>query len=252
MLEIIDHGLVREVRLAQPPVNALNRRLVEALDEALRTAEDLAMDPMRLRAVVLSGLPGVFSAGLDVREVVESDESVRALVLAFRALQVRLVRSPFPVVAAITGQCPAGAAVLAILCDHRIMARGEFRMGFSEVKVGLYPGQRLYRCLIRLVGITQSASMMTRGLMLASDQAFACGLVDELSEPDQVIARALELAHELAALPVQAYQKTRALVRADLADIFDAPMESPEHASVTGWVTDETRALIKRARAARD
>ncbi len=252
MLEIIDHGVVREVRLARPPVNALSRHLVEALDEALRVAEGLARDPLRLRAVVLSGLPGVFSAGLDIREVVDSDESVRTLVLAFRALQERLVRSPFPVVVAITGQCPAGAAVLAILCDHRIMARGDFHMGYSEVKVALYPGQRLYRCLTRVVGGTQAASMLTRGLMLGSEQALACGLVDELTAPDQVIVRALELAHELAALPLQAYQKTRALVRAELIDIFEAPMESPEHASVTGWVTDETRALIQRARAARD
>ena len=63
MLEISDHGAIRQIRLNRPPANAINPELVlnlsRELDEAARTAD----------AVVVSGAPGMFSAGLDVPEL---------------------------------------------------------------------------------------------------------------------------------------------------------------------------------------
>src|SRR5690606_10779045 len=92
MLETIDHGAVREIRLARPPVNALSPELVVALESALAAA---AVDA---RAVVLSGQPGMFSAGLDMKALLARD---RAQMLEFWgqffALLRRLATSRVPV-----------------------------------------------------------------------------------------------------------------------------------------------------------
>src|SRR5690606_31965354 len=115
MLEKIDHGAVREIRLARPPVNALSPELVVALEAALAEAGEQA------RAIVLSGQPGMFSAGLDMKALLARDRAQMAeFWAAFLALLKRLATSRVPVVAAITGHSPAGGAVMAIFCDQRV------------------------------------------------------------------------------------------------------------------------------------
>jgi len=246
MIERHEHGPVRELRLANPPVNALNMALVQRLDAELAAAAE-----QHVRALVLSGQPGLFSAGLDVREVAAAAaEPLRRFIDAFFKLQERLARSPIPVVAAITGHCPAGGTVLALYCDHRVMARGPFRIGLNEVQVGLYPGLTIYRAFERLVGSAKAASLLPRGAMLDPDAALASGLVDELAEPEQVVARALELAVELTRLPPQAYARTRSLVRTDLLRLFDEPDEDVSAVFGAEWVGAEARermaAMLKR------
>lgn len=242
MIEIQDHGLVRQVRLARPPVNALDAELLSRLDAALAAAAASSA-----RAVVLSGGAGVFSAGLDVRELASGDQGrINALVEHFGRVQLRLARSPLPVVAAIGGHCPAGGAVMSILCDYRIMADGPFRIGLNEVRMGLYPGATVYRCFERLLGTRHAAALLATGALIEPRQALALGLVDEVVEPGRVDARAIEYANELAALPPQAYARTRALVRRDLVRLFDEPEETLESLLASGWVTDETRAAAAR------
>lgn len=246
MIERLEHGPVRELRIANPPVNALNMALIQRLDAELAVAAE-----QHVRALVLSGQPGLFSAGLDMREVVAAAaEPLRRFIDAFFKLQERLARSPIPVVAAITGHCPAGGTVLALYCDHRVMARGPFRIGLNEVQVGLYPGLTIYRAFERLVGSAKAASLLPRGAMLDPDAALASGLVDELAEPEQVVARALELAVELTRLPPQAYARTRSLVRTDLLRLFDEPDEDVSAVFGAEWVGAEARermaAMLKR------
>jgi enoyl-CoA hydratase/carnithine racemase len=253
MIEVIQHGAVRELRLARPPVNALSLALIDALDAAIAAAGEAARGGAAdvPRALVIAGTKGIFSGGLDVREVTAGGETTRALVLAFARLQLRLVHSPLPVIAAITGHSPAGGAVIAMLCDHRVMAAGDFRIGLNEVQVGLYPGETIYRAFERLVGTRQAASLLSRGVMLRADEALASGLVDELVGPEAVVDRAIALAREIVALPPQAYARTRILVRADLRRLFDAPPEALEKLFEDGWVTDETRERMSRLLAPR-
>ncbi|MCP5328797.1 MAG: enoyl-CoA hydratase/isomerase family protein [Steroidobacteraceae bacterium] len=240
MLECHDHGPIRELRLANPPVNALGLALVQRLD-----AELVAAAEHGVRALVLSGQPGMFSGGLDVREIMAATaESLLFLVETFFGLQARLARSPLPVIAAITGHCPAGGTVLALYCDHRVMARGAFRIGLNEVQMGLYPGPTIHRAFERLVGAAQAARLLPRGTMLDPEQALAAGLVDELAAPEQVVPQALQFAAQLLQLPPQAYARTRELVRADLRRLFDVPVEDLAAAFGSQWVGEEARARL--------
>jgi enoyl-CoA hydratase/carnithine racemase len=238
MIEITEHGPVREIRLARPPVNALNLELVRRLDAAIA---DAARDAVG--AIVLTGRPGVFSAGLDVSAIATLDAvGLGELVSSFFALQRRLAASPVPVVCAITGHCPAGGTVIALYCDRRIMAAGAFGIGLNEVQVGLFPGLRIFRVYARLIGEARAADLLGRGAMVAPDEARTIGLVDEVLPAAQVLPRALAFAAELAALPPLAYRRTRALVRQPLVDLLDLP----EPIDLQTWITAETRACMAR------
>jgi len=247
MLETQDHGAVRELRLARPPVNAFGSALATGLAQAIEVAEQQAAADGSIRAIVISGAPGIFSAGLDVREVTGSTETAMALVHAFAALQQRLARCTLPLIAAITGHCPAGGTVVAVLCDQRVMAAGDFRLGLNEVQVGLYPGETIFRVYERILGPARAAEMLGRGAMVDPARALAIGLVDEVVDVARVREVALARAQEYALLPPQTAARTRRMVRADLVRIYDAPRETLESLMADGWVTAETRAAMLAA-----
>ncbi len=246
MITIENHGPVRELRLARPPVNALNPALVVALNAALEAApRDGA------QAVVLSGLPGLFSAGLDVRELATLPrEAMHAFLADFQRTQQLLAASPVPVIAAITGHCPAGGTVLALFCDYRVMARGPFSIGLNEVQVGLYPGEVIAGAFARLVGSRRAADLLTRGALIDAEAALAAGLVDELADPAAVVTRAREYASGLLALPPNAYRRTRHLVRRELTQLFESSREDLASVIAEHFFSDETRqqmaALLKK------
>jgi enoyl-CoA hydratase/carnithine racemase len=188
----------------------------------------------------------MFSAGLDVRELSRFEPAaLAAFVNEFFALQRAIAASTRPVVAAITGHCPAGGTVLALYCDHRIMARGPYAIGLNEVQVGLYPGELIMRAFERLVGARRSADLLMRGALLDPVAALEAGLVDELADGDVVRDRALEHARGLLALPPLAFARTRALVRGDLVRLFDTVEERLADRFPEIWFSDETRARLQ-------
>jgi enoyl-CoA hydratase/carnithine racemase len=242
MLEVIDHGSVRELRLARPPVNALDAGLVAALRGALA---DAGQAP-GCGAVVLSGQPGIFSAGLDVRALGRLDlASMTDFLNDFTALQLDLAASPLPVIAAITGHCPAGGTVLALYCDYRIMAQGDGTIGLNEVRIGLYPGEVIMRAFERLVGPRRSADLLIRGALLGPAAALEVGLVDELAAGDVVVARAIDYARGLLALPPNAFRMTRTLVRRDLVSLFETVEERLADRFREIWFSAETREQLQ-------
>jgi len=176
MLEKIDHADdIVELRLDRPPVNALNPALVKHLDEAIAEAQVAGS-----RALVLSGRPGLFSAGLDVPELLELDEAGMARFWkAFFGLLERIARSDIPIVTALTGHSPAGGTVMAMFCDYRIQAEGDFRLGLNEVQVGLVVPPVIHRALVRLIGPYPAERHLVAGEMIPAEEALEIGLVDE-------------------------------------------------------------------------
>jgi Delta3-Delta2-enoyl-CoA isomerase len=255
MLEISDEPLVAEgatgeacirvVRLARPPVNALNGVMIRGLIAALDEARDA-------RAIVIAGQTGMFSAGLDVPGMLPLDrEAITALFVDLWRVQRAVATSPVPIVFAITGHCPAGGTVLAINGDYRVMAQGDFRLGLNEVQVGLFPGPPIHEAFKRLVG-GHAAQLLTRGALIDPATALRIGLVDEICEVSQVTARGLAVAREICALPIQSMLRTRVMVRQDLADLYgpasDAGPREREFGSMGAemWFAPATQELLKR------
>jgi 3,2-trans-enoyl-CoA isomerase len=216
MLDITDHEGIRELKLARPPVNALNADLLRTLTGAIKAAAKDA-------AIVITGQPGLFSAGLDMRGLLELDrEGVTTTLIELWRAQHAIAHSTVPVIFGLTGHSPAGGTVLAIHGDYRVMALGDFRLGLNEVQVGLIPGPPIHGAFRRLVG-GHASQLLTRGALIDPAMALRVGLVDELCEASQVGARALEVARELCVLPRDPMLKTRALARRDLVELFGNP-----------------------------
>ena len=245
MLDIIRHETIHELRLARPPVHALDPALVARLREAIATTRDEGA-----RGLLLSGTPGMFSAGLDVPALLQLDrERMRAFWHDFFGLCADLARSQVPTVAAITGHSPAGGAVLSIMCDYRVMARSAdpakpYRIGLNEVQVGLSVPDCIQAALRRLLGAYRAERLMVAGAMLEPEQALATGLVDELIETDLVVGRAIAWLGDLLDLPPEAMSETRRIARADLVALFDAPEATDTTQFVERWFSTEAQHVL--------
>jgi enoyl-CoA hydratase/carnithine racemase len=241
LLRSVDHGPVRELRLERPPANALAPELVAALAEAIRAAPAGGAE-----ALVLSGAPGMFSAGLDVPYLLTLDRAgIAEAWSGFYDLLRALAESPVPLAAAITGHSPAGGAVLAIFCDRRVMAEGRFSIGLNEVQVGIPLPPALFGALVRVVGQRTAERLAVAGEMVSPDEALRVGLVDELAPPEQVVERALDWCRTLLALPRGPMLTTRARARQDLRALVVRGDEGEIDALVEDWFGDETQAALQ-------
>lgn len=238
MLDSIDHGRVRELRLARPPANALTPELIAALSSALSSPGE------GVKALVLSGAPGFFSGGLDLPHLIKLGEAIRATWNALYGLLRGLAASPVPIAAAITGHAPAGGCVLALFCDLRVMAEGDWKIGVNEVAVGIPLPPAIHRALARQVGARQAEQLNTTGVLIPAAEALRIGLVDETAPLDRVVPRAIERLEALLALPPRAFAETRRRARADLVALFDTVGEAEIETVLADWWSEETQAVL--------
>jgi enoyl-CoA hydratase/carnithine racemase len=242
MLEIIDHGRIREIRLNRPPANAINNEMAQSMGEALIGAAENA------DAVIVSGRPGMFSAGLDVPELLTLNrQEFGDYWRGFLTNLKNIALMPVPIVFALTGHAPAGGIVMALFGDYRIMPGGGFKTGLNEVQIGLVAPPEAIQALVRLIGPRHAERILVAGEMMASERALEIGLVDELVEdPAAVIPRAIEWCERHLALPGPAMLKTRALMRADLHAIFDYDNNAVVEEFLDLWFRDSTQRDLKK------
>jgi len=241
MLVTLEHGAVRELRLDRPPANALSPELIAALTQAI-----VAAPQKGARALVVSGAPGMFTAGLDVPLLLTLDRP--AIAAAWRdlyALMRALACSPIPIAAAITGHAPAGGTVIALFCDWRVMADGDWKIGLNEVQVGLPLPPVILAALRRQIGPRQAERLAVGGLLRSPAQAASIGLVDELVSGERVVERAVEWCQNLLVLPQAAMQATRREARADLVALFDQDFERELNQMLANWWSPEAQTVLR-------
>ena len=240
MIERSQHDGIHALRLARPPVNALNPELCLRLREAI--ADALADGA---RGLVLSGGPGVFSAGLDVPHLLGLDEAaLRDAWEGFIDAARALAQSPVPVVAALDGHAPAGGCVLALCCDYRVMAAGDYRIGLNETQVGLVAPEGIQRLMRRVVGPHRAERLLVAGEMVDAQRALEIGLVDELAPVDEVPLRARNWLANLLALPRKPMLATRAIARAGVIDALRPELLELDR-FVASWNDPDTQAALR-------
>lgn len=241
LIDVEDHGPIRELRLARPPANALDPTLCLALRDAIDTA---AADDVG--GIVLAGGPKVFSGGLDVPHLLSLPDAaaLREAWEAFFAAARALAAAPMPVAAALAGHAPAGGCVLALCCDYRVMASGAYRIGLNETQVGLVAPEGIQRLMRRTVGARQAERLLVGGLLVDADEALRLGLVDELAGIDEVAIRARIWLESLLALPRAPMLETRAIARADLVDALHAENIDLDR-FIDAWNAPDTQAGLR-------
>ena len=178
--------------------NVLSRNVLEELRihlDELNSRNDIA------GLIVISGKPGQFIAGADLREFVASidmsDAEVTAMSTAGQTLFKRLTLTPFVTVAAIDGICVGGGAELASWCDRRIMTDNpKTQFGFPEVKLGLFPGWGGTVRAPRIVGLSNAVEMITGGESISGKEAYAMGFASDVVPATRLLDAAIELVRD--------------------------------------------------------
>src|ERR1017187_7675037 len=205
------HNDLLILTLSRGKANALNYALVEELYGAITNA---ATDESVRGLVLASDRPRFFSSGFDIREVFTYDrEGMGAFFGRFIDLYESLYSFPKPVVAALSGHTFAGGAILAIACDFRIMADGDFGFALNEINLGLAFSPTMCRMLADAVGLTHGREVLLFGEPLTPARALEIGLVRELAPAEQVRDRAIACARSLAAKPPAAYREMKRALR---------------------------------------
>ncbi len=234
MLEVEQRSSVTVVRLWHGKVNALDLELLQEISTVMR---DLEPD----RAVVITGSGSVFSAGVDLRRIVDggrpyAQEFLPALSAAFLAI----FDHPGPVVAAIDGHAIAGGCIIAAACDVRIMSGG--KIGLAELSVGVPFPSVAMEILRHAIGPAAGQLVLTAGLLDAT-QAQSIGLVHEVTEPHLLLDAAVDRAQQMAKVPAEVFgfskRQLQQPARARLAD-----KEGDDEAVLAMWSSDRTLAAI--------
>jgi len=203
-------GPVGIVTLDRPDVlNAFSGRMGDAVQDAYRAfdADD------SVRAVVLTGAGRAFCAGADFSNgpaVFGSQEGrpeFSSDPFRFHAWDVRK-----PVIAAINGHAVGIGMTMTLHCDIRIVA-ADAKLGIVQNRRGVMPDLRAHWTLPRLVGHARATELLLTGRMFSGAEAAAWGLATEALPADEVLPRAVALAHEIATCvaPVSAAVSKRLL-----------------------------------------
>jgi 3-hydroxyacyl-CoA dehydrogenase / enoyl-CoA hydratase / 3-hydroxybutyryl-CoA epimerase len=170
--------------------NALGRRALEELMAIVEHVEALARDKKVAGLGILSGKEKGFIVGADIREfdALDTESKIIAAINPVNAMLDRIERMLVPVVCAIHGVCLGGGLELALACHYRIGTRNDVtRVGFPEVKLGLFPGFNGTARAIRQVGALAAMQNMLTGAMIGASAARALGFLDELvNSPHQL------------------------------------------------------------------
>jgi methylglutaconyl-CoA hydratase len=201
--------------------NALSPGIVAGLHTALDRIES---EP-QVAAVILTGAGKVFSAGADLKALrgmtSDSAEQGRQDSLRLKELFQRIYLFPKPVIAAVNGAAFGGGCGLMSVCDITLAA-ADAKFSYSEVKVGFIPAIVMV-FLLRQVGEKIARELLLTGRIIGAEQACRCGLINEVVADGELMARARQVALEIAANSPEGVRLTKELMaRLQGAGLFEA------------------------------
>jgi enoyl-CoA hydratase len=209
-------GQILVARMNRPQArNAMSIALMEELTDFARGCERRD----EVRAVVLAGAPGHFSAGADLKDPTRWEAPSRGLREQRRVANAGYLMCqaweamPQMTFAAIEGYAIGGGLALALACDFRVAATDAF-VSLPEVGLGMPLTWGTLHRLVALAGPARAKRLAVFGERVPADEAHAFGLVDYVAAPGAAEARALALAAAVAALPETSVRMTKETVNA--------------------------------------
>ncbi|MFW5663496.1 MAG: enoyl-CoA hydratase/isomerase family protein [bacterium] len=190
-------------------LNALNSHVIADFNRAVK---DLSQNK-DVRALIITGEGRAFIAGADIKELssMKSDSAYNFSRKGQQAFE-RLEQMDIPVIAAVNGFALGGGCELAMACDIRI-ASTTAKFGMPEVTLGLMPGFAGTQRLTRLVGYSNAMYMMTTAEPVTAEEALRLGLVQMVTEPQQLMEKSWEVARKIASNGKYAVKAVKELAR---------------------------------------
>ncbi len=198
-------------------------------------------------ALILTAAGSAFCSGGNVKDMAErrGDFAGDAAEIANRyrrgiqRIPLALQQVEIPIIAAVNGPAMGAGFDLANMADIRL-ASSTATFGETFLNLGLIPGDGGAWFLQRLIGYQQAFELTLSGRIINATEAKALGIVLEVVEPAQLLARARELAAGFARQPPRAVRLTKRLMkmaqRMELKDFLDLSAafqglchQEPEH-----------------------
>ncbi len=212
--QIQREGEVAIISLDDGKANALLVPEFKGLEAALDEVEKSSA-----LAVVLTGRPGFFSAGLNLKVLTTLPlEGKRELVSAMGSAVLKLFLYPKPVVAAVNGHALGGGAMFGLASDVRLFADGAFRFGLNEVPAGLFVPSYAIELAAAALPASLMTEMVVHGRVVSPTEALALQLAESVHAADDLLKAAVARAAKLTALTGSGYAMTKRLVRGPAAD----------------------------------
>lgn len=186
-LKINHKGNYAVVELARGKVNAINAEMVAEIRNLFK---ELDQDD-KIGGVVLTGNSKIFSAGLDLIELMSYDEAtIENFLRDFGMMHVELSRFSKPLICALPGFSPAGGTVIAITADYRVMADDpKFSLGLNEMQVNVQITQNLTEAYAFWLGRSLANRFILDGKLLNPQEAKEFHLVEEICPQAEVLER---------------------------------------------------------------
>ncbi len=224
---------VRHLTLARAEKkNAITRDMYAALADALTEASGDA----QIRAVVLSGAGGMFTAGNDLFDfMMDPPKDEKSPVFQFLHAAVAF---PKPLIAAVEGVAIGIGTTILLHCDLAYAApEARFKMPFTDL--GLVPEAASSLLFPRMAGGAKAAELLLLGETFGAETAREIGLVNGIE--DAPLAKAMESAHALAAKPPEAVRQSKALLRAPLRERVESVMREEAELFIARLQSEEAQ-----------
>ncbi len=228
-------GEVAIAWLDRPPANSISPQVIQELQAAWERVES---DEAIRALVIASANPMLFCAGADIKAFTTMDEAQgRELIEAGHALLRRMERSSTVTIAAVNALALGGGCELAMACDVRIAARSA-TFGQPEIDLGIIPGFGGTQRLPRLVGESKALEMNLTGEPIGAEEAWEHGLVNRVVPDHELLDAALAWARKLAGKAPLAMGYIKVVSG---ASDLDEGIEAEKEAFATVFATGDAR-----------
>ena len=209
---------VATIEIARPEKkNALTQAMYQAMADALAAAQ---ADPA-VRALLITGQPGIFTSGNDIEDFMQRPpQGLDSPV--FRFMQA-LMDFEKPVVAAVTGAAIGIGTTLLLHCDF-VVVSDESRLAMPFVSLGLVPEYASSLLIPQLMGHVKAAEKLLLGDPFTGAEAVDCGLANAVLPAPEVVGHARRLAERFNSLPPAAVRESKRLMRAGQREQVRAAM----------------------------
>ncbi|MDG1040463.1 MAG: crotonase/enoyl-CoA hydratase family protein [Polaribacter sp.] len=195
------------ITIANGKANAISHEVIEGLNAGLDKAEQ------ENKIVILTGQPGIFSAGFDLKVMTKSPESAKGLVTKGSRLSLRMLSFPKPIIVACSGHAIAKGAFLLLSADYRIGVEGDFKIGLNEVMIGM----TMHHAGIAIARAKLSHTYLDRSVnnseIYNPKDAVKAGFLDTIVPENNLLTTAIKVAKMLSQLNKKAHAATKLKVR---------------------------------------
>lgn len=246
-ITLTQEGKVALITMNRPKaMNALDSKTIGELTELIAQVEADA----NTHVIVITGAEKAFVAGADISEMANyAPMEAKAFSLKGNACFSQIENCTKPVIATVNGFALGGGFELSLCCDIRIASK-KAKFGLPEVGLGIIPGFGGTQRLARVIGVSKAMEYTLTNEIFDGNKALELGIVNTVTEPEDLMKTAMDLANTIASKPLVSVKQAKACIRRgmqmDMASATAFEVEAFAHTFATEDQKDAMKAFLNK------